>query len=67
KRFEHTSMEKTYRILECAYGSFQRTVALPVAVDIDRAEATYRDGVLRLELPKVDGSKARRIDVRNGN
>ena len=67
KRFEHTSMEKNYRILECAYGSFQRMVTLPVAVDADRAEATYQDGVLRLELPKADGGKARRIDVRNGN
>ncbi|MGQ5525457.1 Hsp20/alpha crystallin family protein [Chitinimonas sp. PSY-7] len=66
KRFERASTEKNYRILECAYGSFQRMVPLPVAVDVDRADASYRDGVLRIELPKLHHSNARRILVRQG-
>jgi HSP20 family protein len=64
KRFERTSSDSNYRILECAYGSFQRMVPLPVPIDSDKALATYTDGVLRIELPKSDRSTARRIEVR---
>ena len=64
KRFERSTAEKNYRILECAYGSFQRMVPLPVAVDVDCASAEYRDGILRLVLPKKQGNDARRIEVR---
>lgn len=64
KRFAHTGTENRYRILECAYGSFQRMVPLPVPVSFERAEAAYEDGVLRIELPKTTQSNARRIEVR---
>jgi HSP20 family protein len=53
KRFEHESSEGRYRSLQCAYGSFRREIWLPVPVRVDRAEATYRNGVLRIELPKA--------------
>ncbi|HEY9102355.1 Hsp20/alpha crystallin family protein [Chitinimonas sp.] len=66
KRFERSANLKQYRILECAYGSFQRMVPLPVAVDVDKAEAAYRDGVLRIAFPKLASSTARRIEVRQG-
>lgn len=36
----------------------------PVAVKADKTKATYRDGVLRIELPKADEARARRIAVR---
>lgn len=66
KRFERSAELKQYRILECAYGSFQRMVPLPVAVAVDKAEAAYRDGVLRIAFPKLGSSSARRILVRQG-
>ena len=65
KRFERSGTESGYRILECAYGSFQRMVPLPVPVNISNAEASYQDGILRITLPKSVGSKARRIEVRS--
>jgi HSP20 family protein len=49
--------------MQCAYGRFRREVALPVSVKADKTRATYRDGVLRIELPKADGARARRIAV----
>jgi len=49
--------------VQCAYGRFRREVALPVAVQSDLTRATYRDGVLRIELPKAEGAKARKVDV----
>ena len=44
-------------------GSFQRTIALPVSVQGDKAEASYKAGVLELVLPKAERVKAREITV----
>ncbi|MCW5633078.1 MAG: Hsp20/alpha crystallin family protein [Rubrivivax sp.] len=52
KRFQRESSEGRWRVVQCAYGSFQRAVPLPAPVLSDSARATYRDGVLRVELPK---------------
>jgi len=54
---------KVYR-KETWEGSFQRTVALPVTVDADKVEATYRDGVLEIELPKKEEAKTRKIELK---
>lgn len=53
KRFERESSEGRWRVLQCAYGSFQRSVPLTAAVKSEEARATYRNGVLRIELPKA--------------
>jgi HSP20 family protein len=66
KRFERESSEGRWRVLQCAYGSFLRSVPLPVKVRADQAKATYRDGVLRIELPKVEPGKPKRITVKVG-
>ena len=41
-----------YRVLERSYGSFARTVPLPFPVDAEQVKAVFRDGVLRITLPK---------------
>jgi HSP20 family protein len=53
KRFERESSEGRWRMVQCAYGSFQRRFALPAAVLADDAQASYRNGVLRIELRKL--------------
>lgn len=63
KRFEREVSEGRYRSFQCAYGSFRRNVALPAPVIADKASASYRDGILRVELPKEQPTKPRRIDV----
>lgn len=64
KRFEREATQGRYRVMQCAYGRFQRAIGLPVAVRGDRARATYRDGVLRIELPKAENALVRRIPVK---
>lgn len=54
----------TYYLLERNYGEFERSFVLNVPVDIDKAEATYRDGVLTIRLPKVEPKRAKRIEVK---
>jgi HSP20 family protein len=63
KRVDREATEGRWRVVQCAYGSFRRDVALPVAVKADKTKASYRDGVLRVELPKADESRTRRIAV----
>lgn len=53
KRFERETHESTYHVMERAYGSFQRAIPLPGNVDIDKAEASYKSGVLTVRLPKT--------------
>lgn len=63
KRFARESHGSTYHVMERAYGSFQRTIPLPRHVDIDKAEATYRNGVLNIRLPKMASETARTIPL----
>jgi len=64
KRSDREVQRGHYRVMQCAYGRFRRDVALPVAVKADKTQATYRDGVLRIALPKADEARARRIAVK---
>jgi HSP20 family protein len=63
KRFERESSEGRYRVLQCAYGSFRRVFPLHSEVMSDRAQASYKNGVLRIELPKATPSQPRRFHV----
>ena len=56
--------EGKYHLRERRYGMFQRSIALPVPVDADKIEATYKDGVLTLSIPKVEEIKPKKISVK---
>jgi HSP20 family protein len=66
KRFERESSEGRWRMLQCAYGNFHRNVQLPAPVKREEARATYRDGVLRIELPKAEVRKPHTVEVKLG-
>lgn len=51
---------------EKAYGFFKRSFSLPLAVDIDKVEANYQDGVLELYLPKTEASRPRQVEIQSG-
>lgn len=63
----HTASEKEgegeLRYHETYRGEFTRTIRLPAAVDGDQVKASYRDGVLELEMPKVEKARRRTIQV----
>jgi HSP20 family protein len=54
----------SYHRKERAEGTFDRTLTLPMAVDADRIEARYADGILTLTLPKAEDAKPRQIVVK---
>lgn len=66
KHAQREQREGRFHVMECAYGSFERAVPLPVEVDGQRASASYRRGVLTVTLPKHERAKARRIPVAGG-
>ena len=53
-----------YFYQECYWGGFSRSLTLPVEVDVDKAQAEIKDGVLTLVLPKASRSKIKKIKVR---
>jgi HSP20 family protein len=63
KQMERERTQGGYYITECAYGSFERAIPLPDEVDTDKASASYRQGVLRVELPKTAPRRRRSITV----
>ncbi|MFZ5574565.1 MAG: Hsp20/alpha crystallin family protein [Pseudomonadota bacterium] len=64
KRFEREATEGRWRVMQCAYGSFRRVVPLPVPVKADAARASYKHGVLKVELPKVVAGKPKSVSIR---
>ncbi len=66
KRAERRETQGRYHVIECAYGRFERAVALPAEVDPSRTRASYQRGVLRIDLPKRQRTPARRIEVTAG-
>jgi HSP20 family protein len=63
KHMARERSEGRWHVNECAYGAFQRVVPLPDTVDTSKAEAEYKQGVLRVELPKA-AERRRRVQVR---
>lgn len=59
---ERTS--ENFRRVERRFGRFHRSVRLPDRVAADHVEATYRDGILTIRVPKAEESRPRRITVK---
>jgi HSP20 family protein len=62
KRESETKQESQFRA-ERYYGKFSRSLTLPSSVDPSKVEATYRDGVLDISVPKSEEARARSIKI----
>jgi HSP20 family protein len=64
KRDNEYKDENIYRT-ERYYGSFSRTIPLPVEIKSEQAKAEYKDGILSITVPKVEQAKAKgkKIDI----
>lgn len=62
-RAEERSEQGSYLRQEVRYGSFQRTMDLPVDVQADKAEAVFENGMLTLTLPKAEQVKPKSIKI----
>jgi HSP20 family protein len=63
KEQEKENKEENYHTIERSYGSFSRSVRLPREVKRDKIKAGYKNGILKITLPKSEGAKEIKIQV----
>lgn len=64
KKMEEESKDRNYHRIERRYGSFYRALALPETVDTAKIEASFKNGVLTLAMPKREESKPKTIAIK---
>lgn len=64
KKQETGEQAKHFHFEERAYGRFSRSIPLPTAVNPDRVEARYKDGILTITMGKSGAAKSKRIEVK---
>ena len=64
RKFEKEDKKENFYRMERSYGSFSRGFTLPHTVQADRIEATYRNGELKVVLPKREDAKPKQIRVK---
>src|SRR5215467_5953507 len=63
RRFEKETKEENYHRIERSYGGFGRTFSIPATVDEEKIRADYRDGILKIALPKKEQVKPKQIRI----
>jgi len=68
KTEEKEEKEKDFHLRERRFGSFERSIRVPETVDTDKIEATFKQGVLIVKMPKTaEAQKAvKKIEVKGG-
>ncbi len=64
RKFEDEVSEENFYYQECYWGSFSRSIVLPVDVVAEKIEATLKNGILTIKLPKADTNRTKKIKVR---
>jgi len=66
KKQEKEEKDRNYHRVECSYGRFSRTIPLLCEVDSNHANAEYKNGVLKVTLPKSENTRRKQIKVHIG-
>jgi len=68
KREEHEEKKKDYHLKERRFGTFQRSLRVPKDADANKVQASFKKGVLNVELPRKGGAKkkGRKISIKKG-
>ena len=64
KKREEENKGENYYYMERQYGTFQRSFRLPDEIKADEVDATYKNGVLKLILPKAHTSNVKKIEIK---
>jgi len=63
RKFDNDVKRDHYHRVERAYGSFTRSFTLPAIVETDKIKAEYKDGILRVVLPKKEEARPKQIPI----
>ena len=64
EKFEEVK-EEDYFYQECFWGAFSRSVVLPEDVDAEKADATMKDGILTIRIPKLEKAKTKKVRIKS--
>jgi len=64
KKQEKEEKEEAYHLIERRYGTFTRSIPLPKEVDGNRARAFYKNGVLKVRLPKSGEAEKKEVKIK---
>jgi HSP20 family protein len=64
RKFEKEEKDKKYHRIERSYGSFLRSFTLPDAADGSKVNAEFKDGVLKVHLPKSEQARPKAVEVK---
>ncbi|MBW1796157.1 MAG: Hsp20/alpha crystallin family protein [Deltaproteobacteria bacterium] len=64
RKHEHEEKGENFHRVERSYGAFSRTIELPAEIDNNKVEATYKKGILKVNLPKTKESAVKKIEVK---
>ncbi len=65
KKHEKKEEKENYLWMERSYGVFTRSIRLPDHVDTKKVEASYKNGLLTLVMPKTEDAQPKKIEVRD--
>jgi HSP20 family protein len=57
-------MEDNYLCRECFWGAFSRSIVLPEGLDVDEVAATFKRGILKIEIPKLKKEKTKKVEIK---
>jgi HSP20 family protein len=66
RKFEEEKKGKKYHRIERAYGSFERAFSLPEGAKTEGLTAEYKNGVLKVHVPKAEVQKPKAVEVKIG-
>ena len=66
RKQERQEKEENFHRIERSYGSFYRSIRLPSEVDPDKVKATYKKGILKVNLAKTEKETGKKIEVTAG-
>jgi HSP20 family protein len=66
RKFEKEAKRENFHRIERAYGNFSRSFTLPNTIDQERIRADYKDGILKVMMPKREEIKPKQIKVALG-
>ncbi|MCX8015721.1 MAG: Hsp20/alpha crystallin family protein [Patescibacteria group bacterium] len=65
RELDETVRSDDYFYQECYWGSFSRSIILPIEIDADRVNANLKNGILTIRLPKIDKNKVKKVKIKS--
>lgn len=63
RKLEKDVKKENFHRIERTYGTFARTFTLPTQVDNERVQAAFENGILRVDVPKAEQARPRKIEI----